>query len=546
MPALPSSFPEVQVQGFTLQQKIGQMLMFGWQGSTDEENFTMCEHARILIEDFHVGGLCLFGRNVQSPEQVAKMINEMQSRAEIPLLISVDQEGGMVARFKSPFAVFPGNMALGATGSVDYARRAAEAIGKQLSAVGVNMNLAPSVDVNINPDNPIIGVRSFGESPEMVGEMGSAAIGGYQSVGILACAKHFPGHGDTSTDTHHALPMIPYDRERLESVELVPFRAAAEAGVAAIMSTHIIFPALDETHPATLSEKILKGLLRDEIGYDGIVTTDCLEMKAIADNYSIDEIAVLAVNAGADILLSSHTLDFQVKLRDALIRAVESGAISEARIDQSVERILAAKRKYNLASKCAVDVDAVRKVVGSPEILALEREIAESSITIVRNQDGVIPLETDARACIAVIGMHPATERFASAFAEVSPSTRSMKMDVAPTGEQLAEMDALVKDSSAVVIVTFPKEPWTRGLVDEDAQTAVVDRIFDSGVPAIIIAAREPYALRRYPKARTSLATYGYTDASIHAADDVILGLAGPQGRLPVTIPGYAERGDSA
>lgn len=532
------------MQGLTLQQKIGQMLMFGWQGSTESENYTMCEHARVLIEDFHIGGLCLFGRNIKTPEQVAETINEMQALSEIPLFMSVDQEGGMVARFKEPFAVFPGNMALGATGSADYSRRVAEAIGQQLLAMGVNMNLAPSVDVNVNPDNPIIGVRSFGESPEAVAELGVAAIGGYQSAGILSCAKHFPGHGDTSTDTHLALPMIPYDRKRLDEVELVPFRAAAEAGVAAIMTTHIIFPALDAEYPATLSEKILKGLLRDEIGYDGLLLTDCLEMKAIADNFGIEKAAVLAVRAGADILLSSHTLEFQVQLRNALVKAVESGIISEERIDQSVERILAVKKKYELESKRVADMNAVRTCVGNPEILSLEREIAEKAITVVRNGDGVLPIADGSK--VAVIGMHPATETFAAAFREQDPGSRSMRIGVSPSEEQLAEMDKLVKESDVIVVTVFPREPWTKGLVDEETQTAIVNRILGSGVPAILVAAREPYGLRKYPNARTTMTTYGYPNASVRAAVEVIFGRVNPQGRLPVTIPGYAERGESA
>lgn len=534
------------MQGLNLEQKIGQMLMFGWQGSTEEENYTLCEHARVLIEDFHIGGLCLFARNIKSPEQVAEMINEMQSRAEIPLLMSVDQEGGMVARFRPPFAVFPGNMALGATGSVDYCRRAAEAIGKQLAAMGVNMNLAPSVDVNINPDNPIIGVRSFSESPEVVAEMGAAAIAGYQSAGVISCAKHFPGHGDTSTDSHLALPMIPYDRKRLDEVELVPFRAAVKAGAAAIMTTHIIFRALDENHPATLSSKILKGLLRDEMAYDGILATDCLEMKAIADNYGIEKAAVLAVEAGADMLLSSHTLEFQIQLRNALVKAVETCVISEERIDQSVERILALKRKYNLEARRVADMDAVRSQVGHPDILSLEREIAEKAITVVRNEDGVLPLKADETAKVAVIGMHPSTDLFAATIREHNPNSDCMRMSVEPTQEQLAEMDALVKSSSAVVLITCPREPWTKGLVDEETQTMIVNRVLDSGVPAVVVAAREPYGLKRYPNARTAMTTYGYPAVSIRAAVDVIFGRVKPLGRLPVTIPGYANRGECA
>ncbi len=531
------------MSGFTIRDKIGQMLMFGWAGADEADNYGYCDHARTLVEKLKIGGLCLFGRNISTPEQVAEMINEMQVHSDTPLLMSVDQEGGMVSRFKPPFAVFPGNMALGATGSAVYARLAAEATGRQLAAMGVNMNLAPSVDVNINPDNPIIGVRSFGESPQMVAELGAAAVQGYQAAGVLSCAKHFPGHGDTSTDSHHALPMIPYDRERLDTVELVPFRAAVDAGVDAIMTTHIIFPALDKDHPATLSETILKGLLRDEMAYDGIVTTDCLEMKAIADNFGVERAAVLAVMAGADILLSSHTLSFQLELHEAMIKAVERGDIPEARIDQSVDRIMAAKERFDLANRRTVDVGAVSSVVGCPQALAVEQEIAQKSVTVVRNEDGIIPLSADARKGLSVIGMHPMTERFAQAFQDAEPGTRWMRMSVSPADADLAEMDTLVHGSSAVVVAVFPKEPWTKGLVDEEAQAAVVNRVLGSGVPVVLVAAREPYGLRRYPEARTALATYGYQTVSVNAAVEVVLGVVQPEGRLPITIPGYAERG---
>jgi len=525
-----------------LVKKIGRMLMFGWQGSTEEENFTVSEHARMLIEDFRVGGVVIFARNVKSPEQVAATVNELQSLSESPLFIAADQEGGMVTRFKHPFAVFPGNMALGAAGSVDYCRRAAQAIGRQLAAVGVNVNFAPCVDVNINPDNPIIGVRSFGESPTLVGQLGAAAVEGYQSVGVLASAKHFPGHGDTSTDTHHAMPVIPYDRERLESVELAPFRAAIEAGVASIMTSHIVFPALDEVYPATLSERILKGLLRGEMGYDGLVITDCLQMSAIVENFGIGNAAVLAVQAGADILLASHKMDFQREVRDALVRAVETGVISEERIDESVARIQAAKGKFNLESRRIADLDAIRMWIGHPEIADLEREIAEKAVTVVRNEDGLLPLPMNGGSKVAVVGMHPATELFAAAVREYKPDTKHLRIDASPTTEQLSEVDALIEESSTVVVTTCPREPWTKGLVDEDAQTELVNRIIESGVPTVVVAAREPYGLRRFPNARTSLVTYGYPEVSVRAAVDMIFGRVEPHGKLPVTVPGYASQ----
>ena len=528
-----------------LSQKVGQMLLCGWQGSTENENLTLSEHARILLEDFQVGGISILGRNISTPDQIAATINELQQLSELPLFISADQEGGMVTRFKYPFAIFPGNMALGATRSVEHCRRAAQAIAKELAAVGVNFNFAPCVDVNINPDNPIIGVRSYGESPEAVAEFGRAAIEGYQSTGVLACAKHFPGHGDTSIDTHLGLPVIPYDRERLDAVELPPFRAAIEAGVASIMTSHIAFTVLDGEAPATLSKPIITGLLRGEMGYDGLVITDCLEMKAIADKYGPADTAILSVQAGLDILLAGHTLNFQRQMRDGLMKAVESGVISEERIDESVARILAAKRKYGLASRRVTDVAALKSAIGSAEIRELEREIAENAVTLVRNEDGLLPLHLAKSDKIAVVGMHPATEAFAGAIRAHHANTEHVRISTSPTKDDMSKVDALTKTSKVAIITTCPCEPWTKNLVDEKAQAALVNRVLASGVPAVVVATREPYGLRHFPQAKTCIATYGYPEVTIRATVGLIFGLVEPRGSLPVSVPGYAEYGTS-
>lgn len=531
------------MQSLDLKQKIGQMLMFGWQGETEQENLTVSEHARVLVEEFQVGGIALLGRNISTPEQVAETINELQRRSNIPLIISVDQEGGMVARLKHPFSVFPGNMGLGATRSADLCKRAARATARELTAVGINMNFAPCVDVNINPENPIIGVRSYGESPELVATLGTAAIDGYQSMGIIACAKHFPGHGDTCVDTHYALPVIRYGRDRLDSVELLPFRAAVEAGVASIMTTHITFTALDDELPATLSEKIITGLLRGELGYDGLVVADCLEMKAIADTYGAMNAGVLAVKAGVDILLAGHTLSFQRELRDGLMRAVETGVIPESRIDESVERILAVKERFRLESRREIDIAKLKATLADPEIDRLEREIAEKAVTLVRNEDHLLPLKLAESDRLAVMGMHPATEVFAQAIRAHHANTDHLRISKSPTPEELARADEMVKSSKAVILTTCPLEPWTHGLVNEEAQVKFVNQILDSATPAIIIAAREPYGLRHFPKARTCIATYGYPHVAVEAAADLIFGLVKPSGCLPVSVPEYAQYG---
>jgi len=339
-----------------LVRKIGQMLVYGWGGELPEESRSINQHARALIDEFNVGGILLTGRNIEgnSPERMHALIDEFQAISMAtdmpPLLIAVDQEGGRVARFGPPhFRSYPSAAQLGQTGDAAVVRRNARAIGTELSAVGVNWVLAPVLDVNNNPANAVIGDRSYGADPELVARLGVAAIKGLQDeAGILACGKHFPGHGDTETDSHHALPVIKHDRAHLDSVELVPFRAAIDAGVGSIMSSHILFPDLDPDYPATLSPRILTGLLRQELGYDGLIVTDCLEMKGIG-SLSPAQAAVRAAVAGADILLVSHTYRTQRAVIDALVDAATSGRLTEERIDEANRRIALAKKRWVVA-----------------------------------------------------------------------------------------------------------------------------------------------------------------------------------------------------
>ncbi len=335
-----------------LHEKIGQMLLFGWSGDTPDENRTVNAHAAALVDEFAVGGVVLMGRNVGPPAQTRATIAELQGKAKargLPLLfVAVDQEGGRVQRLGPPhYPKHPAARAIGNTGDPAQARAAAWRIGEELRALGFNWDFAPVLDVNNNPNNPVIGDRAYGDDPALVAAMGTQAVRGFQEdAGILACGKHFPGHGDTDTDSHHALPRIPHGRDRLDAVELVPFRAALEAGLAAVMTSHILFPALDARLPATLSPAILTGLLRGELGFDGMIITDDLEMKGVAEGWGAAEAAVLAVQAGADILLCCHTWETQREIRQALVAAVETRRLPESRVDEAVSRITQAKAQW--------------------------------------------------------------------------------------------------------------------------------------------------------------------------------------------------------
>lgn len=518
--------PEVSV--LSREEKIGQVLCLGWSEAAQKDDArTVNAHARAVVEEMRAGSLVLMGRNVGTPEPLRALIGEMNALADIPLLVGVDQEGGWITRLGPPFTAFPGNMALGAIPGEQaeaYARRQAQAIAQELLAVGVNWNFAPVVDVNNNSDNPIIGIRSFGEDPERVARLGSAAIEGYQQSGLLACAKHFPGHGDTSVDSHLELPTIPYGRDRLEAIELPSFRAAIAAGVGSIMTTHILFPALDARNPATLSPAILTGLLRLDLGYDGVVITDCLEMHAISRTVGTARGAVEAIKAGADMALICHTLSTQREAWQALLEAVETGELPESRLDEAAGRVLAAKRRiaYGVTS---ADATPWRE----PAHTALESEIAHAAVTVVRNA-GAIPIRPDAS--LLVISSHPAGPKLAHALEHRGRAVQCVKMKNF-SDAQVEEAFREAAEAKAI-IVTTPPAP-----TGQDSPARFLKSLIQTcGDRLIAVGLREPYDLRRYPEISNYLCTYGSRPCQLEALADALCGAYQPSGRLPVTVPG--------
>jgi beta-N-acetylhexosaminidase len=347
------------------------------------EGLTASTDVKALIRDFGVAHVILFARNVDGPEQVAELVRELQSTAreaghERPLLIAVDQEGGRVARLREPWTVWPSARAVGRTGSEETARALGAALAAEIKACGITLNFAPCVDVDSNPKNPVIGDRSFGEDPDLVGRLGAAMIRGLQDGGVAACAKHFPGHGDTDVDSHADLPVVDHPRSRLEEVELPPFRAAIEAGVATVMTSHVLFRELDDTLPASLSPPLTRGLLREDLGFDGVVVTDDLEMKAVAKRWTPAEISVLAVKAGADILAFCRNHDGQVAAMEGLIRAVEAEEIPFKEMEAAEGRVKRLQERF-LGSYRDPDPKAARQAAGRGGHRALADEIAQAS-----------------------------------------------------------------------------------------------------------------------------------------------------------------------
>lgn len=524
----------MELAGMTLEEKVGQLIQAGFHSLEPDG------HILDLIERRRIGGVILFARNVQSTAQVAALTGKLQEAAQragtAPLWISIDQEGGMVARITEGVALMPGAMAIAAGGSVEAAYEAALVAGRELRTLGVNMNFAPDLDINNNPANPVIGVRSFGEFPEAVAEYGAASIRGFQDAGVSATAKHFPGHGDTATDSHLDLPTIPHSRERIEAVELVPFRRAVAAGVDAVMSSHIVFPAFEpERLPATLSRRVLTGLLRKELGFDGVIVTDCMEMQAIAAHYGTVEAAVMAVEAGADIVLISHSRELQEGALDALLGAVRSGRISEERIDASVRRLLALKRKRLAAG--TEPHEAALRLVGCEAHRQTAERISEASVTLVKDEERLLPLRR-----VPTLVIH--TSAVATSIAdEAVDIPHTLGKALAAQGLDVVERIIPVSpDDEALQALLTQAEPFGQVVVGTynasfyPGQVRLIEALQSLGSRPVVVALRNPYDLREFPAVSAYVAVYESRSLALESAAKGLTGATPMRGRLPVTI----------
>ena len=356
----------------SLRHDIGQLLIGSIPGAT------ITPELRSLAREFSLGGLIWFSRNIEAPEQVAELSRDAQALAtELPLWISVDQEGGRVARLKAPFTVWPPMATLGRSGDAALAGRFAAALAAELKAVGITLDYAPVLDIHTNPKNPIIGDRALGETAEMVARLGAAVVRGLQDNGVAACGKHFPGHGDTAVDSHLELPLVEHPPDRIRRVEAVPFREAIRAGVAFIMTAHILVPSLDDERPATLSRRIVYNLLRDELNFEGVILSDDLEMKAIASTYAVPDAAVQAIAAGCDgLLICSGNVELQAQTLEALVHAVENGKIPYKRLEDAQKRLRRAKERFLAAPVASSRPSDLRRVLGRDEHQRVAEEMA--------------------------------------------------------------------------------------------------------------------------------------------------------------------------
>lgn len=522
-------FASPSLQDMTLEEKVGQLLMVHFHGNVANEE------ARTLIRNSYVGGFIYYNwsNDLISPEQVRSLSRGLQkltleNRHPIPLLIATDQEGGIVARIKG-FTIFPGNKALGEAGDPELAESSAFYIGQELQAVGVNMNLAPVVDVNCNPRNPIIGIRSFGDNPEKVCTFAERALKGYHRAGIITSLKHFPGHGDVEIDSHQDLPIIKKSREELEKIELLPFtRLASQTDT--IMTAHLLIPAIDPQNCSTLSSNTLN-ILRKEIGYEGVIISDSLVMEGVLKNCSsIDEAAIKAFNAGCDILLlgGKQIIGTDIKelsvedikrIHSSLVNGVKDGRISEERLNQSVGKILALKDRYPLLPlRCEQDKDSdpeTNRIVNSTEHQALAKKIASMALKSIKNDPTI--LESLSKKNMAVFApqivhesinqtplLHLGKETSLFIFNGLNPSENESKV-------------AFELMSNADITLFCSYNAWKN-----PAQAALIQRILDDGKPMILIALRDPLDATLFPQAGLVITTFSPTEPSISAVCDLL------------------------
>ncbi|MFD2083479.1 beta-N-acetylhexosaminidase [Actinopolymorpha cephalotaxi] len=542
-----------RIASMTVAEKVGQLfvnVVYGATAHTSDANNTRLYGVATpaeVVAKYHLGGVIYFtwSNNLVDPVQVAGLSNGLQTAAvgnggAVPLLISADQEQGTVVRLGPPATQFPSSMALGASRHSVNAQVTAQITGLELAAVGINQDNAPDADVNVNPRNPVIGVRSFGSSPNLVKTWVAAEVRGYQDdAGILATAKHFPGHGDTTVDSHTGLPVITHSRTRWQNVDAPPFVSAIAAGVDAIMVGHLVFPALDPSgNPATLSYPIITGILRNQLGFGGLVITDALTMAGVRQKYGDDRVPVLAVKAGCDLLLMPPRMDLAY---NAVVAAVRSGEISGARLDASVARILRAKTAAGIVADPFVDVGKVRDVVGTPAHLARADQIADQTTTLIKNSRQVLPLSSAVRTVLVTGAGSAATQTLTDEFRSRGKTVTRLVTGTQPTTDQIAAAVAAARGKSLVVVCT--QKAWDTTVDPLRHQRLLVRNLVATGIPVVAVAISDPYDIAYYTSVSTYLAAYAGNAVSMRACARVMFGEVNPTGMLPVSIPTAADAG---
>jgi len=562
-----SSAKKISISTMSLDEKIGQLFVFAGHGTFMNEGSAGYQRFLHQVRDNKVGGLLWFVSDVY---ETAWLNHKLQAEARTPLLISADLESGMGMRFPA-VTFWPWPMAVAATGDPSWAEKEGQIVAREAKLLGINHIYAPVADVNNNAGNPVINARSFGEDPATVARFVAAFVRGVQSEGVLATVKHFPGHGDTETDSHRSLPVLKVDKARLDAIELLPFREAFAAGVGSVMTAHLSVPVLDgtpapvreqrnagenpytrdlseaspeATMPASLSSAITDRLLRQEMGFKGIVITDALDMGGLVDHFTPGEAAVRAIEAGADLLPKSPDTDDAIR---GVREAVRTGRISEARIDRSVERILLAKSRV---APTPYDMNAIFRGLDPPSNRAVAQEIATRAVTLVREGAGALPIRAEARVVELVVSDFPEPgfalgDLDAALRARLRTPQLRFVLDRNSREEAAAPIIEAVRTADVVLVAFTVRVRSGEGKVGvPDIARRVLEQIASLKVPRVAVSFGTPYLLREVPSLETYIAAYGVQPVMQTAVARALFGESAISGRLPVTIPGLARVGD--
>lgn len=527
-----------------LERKVGQLMIFGFDGKTP------CKEIKELLRNYNIGSIILFARNIGNPYEVLQLTTELQLEAKLagnksPLLICTDQENGIVRRLGKGCTIFPGAMLLGATHNSKNAYNIGLATGKELKALGINWNLSPVVDINNNSNNPVIGVRSYGEDPWLVSKLGKATMKGIQKSGVITTLKHFPGHGDTNVDSHLDIPIITHNLDRLWKVELIPFKELINEGADTVMIAHVHFSSVEKCKeiPATLSRNIITGLLRESLGFEGVVITDCMEMDAIKKNVGIARGAVEAIKAGADLIMVSHSYKLQKDTIKAIVNAVKMGEIEESIIDKALSRVEKLKEKYLSWDDINLNKNEVQvpDFVGCLEHLKLANDVFRQGITIYNNESNTIPLSNKKANKVLVI--YPVNTTFVKVedvqysnyslgeiIREIHPFAQFEEISNLPMDEEIQE---ILKKSKGYDNIILGILSATKG----SQQIKLAESLYKMGKKIIVVIMRNPYDVSNLPIVSACILTYEFTYPALKMAAKAIYGLEKVEGALPVTIP---------
>lgn len=530
----------------TVSEQVGQMLMPDIRQWNGKVTTTVNEGLKRSIHDQDLGGLILFDKNIVDIRQLTTFTHDMQREAgDIPLFLSIDQEGGVVKRIPGGTNL-PGQMAIGATGDTALAEAAGQLTGEELKALGIQINFAPVLDINSNPDNPIIGIRSFGSDADLVTRLGLATIKGLQQSGVIAAVKHFPGHGDTTVDSHLGMPVLTHNRARLDAVELKPFRDAIENGVEMIMTAHIAFPAIDNEHvtslkdgksvpiPATLSKKVLTGLLRGELGYEGLIISDAFTMNAIAEHFGENKAVERAVSAGVDIILMPKD---QAAAHQTLVNAVKSGKIPDETIHASVKRILKLKAKYGLFERSqtlAQKLDALNGVIGSKQHRAVEEEIAERAVTVLASREVALPDQIQQGDRVLILAAEQEQAKQLEKQLIQADNNLSLKTKISLIGQgKTNEALQAIGQADYVILASYQFRNVASEFGWSDYQT-LIDTMNQRNQRYSLLSIGNPYEMMYLQNVRSGLAVYGKQEPNTLAGIKVLVGQRKAGGKLPV------------